>query len=702
MAVALHICDQKKAVYLEKVHRKEQEKQQQVEVKNTPPAGLTQSQIDFFTVSPDDFAYANEFIAGIPDFLTKYFAYKYKKTFQELGRKSANSWLRGAMGGRGNNVGVLARIEGVMARYKNNYSINTPRANRNVVGLEEFSREEVEDFSKAMADGAYNLLNEFSDKHLNVQMKDDEHIEGTMKALYKRLAYFVQEWGIEAPYYDEYQKGNLTPHKCDIALSKIICESWWFGRLWKLRNQKREHLNIAAGQVHKKASVYCSRECVQMWLEQKRKNTDYIKQMILINDDDPDELIPLEDMFYRTVSNPAVRRCELMVRMRGYEELADKLGYVGEFYTFTAPSCKHANLSKGGFNKKWDFSHPKDTQNYLCKQFSKIRAALSRKGIFPFGFRVVEPHHDGTPHWHLLLFMPKNQVTDCRQIYRRYALEVDGDEAGAKKNRFVAKRIKKSKGSATGYIAKYIAKNIDGYALEGEKCDETGKELKDIAKNVSAWASHWRIHQFQQLGGTPVTVWRELRRLKGKEIADKPELTALIQACDKGEWAKYVELQGGANIKRADLLARTAYEDREPNTYGEISRKVVGVIEQKTIAKEIIITRDKNWTLAKKSTVTQSDHQKQDERSQNNGRSQTISGLCPPWSSVNNCTGSKIEQYLKARDFDVKKLKMALGWRGIPENWINNNHVYILLKGGTVKLDKQHCIKYDGNEILLQ
>ena len=37
-----------------------------------------------------------------------------------------------------------------------------------------------------------------------------------------------------------------------------------------------------------------------------------------------------------------VRRAELMVRMRGFEDLAESQGYVGEFYTWTAPSKYHS------------------------------------------------------------------------------------------------------------------------------------------------------------------------------------------------------------------------------------------------------------------------------------------------------------------------------------------------------------------------
>lgn len=80
----------------------------------------------------------------------------------------------------------------------------------------------------------------------------------------------------------------------------------------------------------------------------------------------------------------------------------------------------------------------------------------------------IVPHHDGTPHWHMLLFMEPEHKQRVYDIMARYAHAEDAHEMNtpeARKARFHAEAIDPTKGSATGYIAKYISKNIDGYAM---------------------------------------------------------------------------------------------------------------------------------------------------------------------------------------------------------------------------------------------
>uniref|UniRef100_A0A8D6T2N8 Bacteriophage replication gene A protein (GPA) n=1 Tax=Klebsiella pneumoniae TaxID=573 RepID=A0A8D6T2N8_KLEPN len=125
--------------------------------------------------------------------------------------------------------------------------------------------------------------------------------------------------------------------------------------------------------------------------------------------------------------------------------------------------------------------------------------------------RVVEPHHDRTPHWHTMLFCKRWQRKEITEIMRRYALKEDGDERGAARNRFQAKQL--NKGGAAGYIAIYIAKNIDGYPLDGELDNDTGKPLKDTAAAVTAWVSTWRIPQFKPIGLPTMGACRELSKL---------------------------------------------------------------------------------------------------------------------------------------------------------------------------------------------
>ncbi|EPL8733783.1 replication endonuclease [Klebsiella quasipneumoniae] len=453
----------------------------------------------------------------------------------------------------------------------------------------------------------------------------------TLYTWYMHAGIISLQFNVTPPHWE--RVANKYFNKDDIApaVIRMFTESWWRNRLRRVASAWREHLQIAVGNVSKKKHAYASKNCVTDWREQKRRTREFLKGLDL--EDEDGNRISLIEKYDGSVANPAIRRCELMTRIRGFENICNELGYVGEFYTLTAPSKYHATTKAGYRNSKWNGASPSDTQSYLTGLWARIRAKLHREEVRIFGIRVAEPHHDGTPHWHMLMFMLPEDVDRVRFIIRDYAWEEDRHELRsdkAKKARFHAEAIDPEKGSATGYVAKYISKNIDGYALDGELDDESGELLKETAPAVSAWAARWHIRQFQFVGGAPVTVYRELRRLADTETAHglSVEFAAVHDAADAGDWAGYVNAQGGPFVRRDDLQVRTLYEPRtEFNQYGEETVCIRGVYDSAIGADTPIMTRLTQWKIVPKRAVDLSVDVK--------------GALAPSRSSVNNCTGSE-------------------------------------------------------------
>ncbi|MDX8396840.1 MAG: replication endonuclease [Mariprofundaceae bacterium] len=442
------------------------------------------------------------------------------------------------------------------------------------------------------------------------------------------------------------------------AVSRMLSEHWWRRALRNLFTLEIESKAIVENRVNYYSSIYVSNRGLGIHRENRLRNRRLLEQMKATNEEGQE--LTLAELSDSSISNPENRRNELMCRLAGTEEYAKELGHKAVFATVTCPSRMHSTLQSGKPNPKYDGTMPNDAQRYLVKLWACIRAKFDREGIKVYGFRIAEPHHDGTPHWHPLLFGTTAHLERAVEIIRHYTLLEDGNENGAKKYRFKIEYIDWRKGSAVAYVAKYISKNIDGYKLD---TDEYGKDAKNSAERVRAWASIWKIRQFQPIGQPSVTVWRQLRKLKelkGDELA----VEGTWLAANVGDWCAYIKAMGGIDCyKGQHTVAISKIWCEDENEYGD----PLGWIINGVISKGVFVnTKLHEWKI---SQVDKSNNSKVQDKAEPGGppsggigesvscienksmtsfgcnlhqepRASVDDGGCSPWSSVNNCTDS--------------------------------------------------------------
>ena len=379
---------------------------------------------------------------------------------------------------------------------------------------------------------------------------------------------------------------------------------FWRAALRKLHARTVEACNIDLGMVGQHAGCYVSDDAVRQRRGQRSRNAAVLESLTAVND--LGQVTTVAELCAKGTGNPAIRRVELLTRIAGFELIAKRLGHTGVMVTMTCPSRFHKMTTRKGRavpNPRYAGSKPKQAQEYLSKTWAACRAAAARQGVEWYGFRIAEPQHDSTPHWHTLIFFaPKtvDVVTErvnragvtvrkvkpggrdaeavMQSLVRRYFLENDSpDEAGAEEHRVDFERIDWSKGSAVGYVIKYVSKNIDGF---GVGRDLLGNDAISSSQRVEAWASTWRIRQFQQIGGAPVGVWRELRRINPDNVSSTApdSLRVAVSAVNAAKvepgvqsiaWMRYTDAQGGIGTKRKCMRLKLMKRPQDLGRYGE-------------------------------------------------------------------------------------------------------------------------------------
>lgn len=491
-----------------------------------------------------------------------------------------------------------------------------------------------------------------------IQMTEIEDNESSYVDALEKVFYGIREdmkrFYIKAP---QIKKKHETiedaERELERAIRRCLDVSYLVRKFKFLRTQYIEYSQIALSRVggNKGQRKYVSSRSYARWEKKQIEAEQFVNSMSVLNDE-TGQAFDLSEVVKRTTANPENRRIELVVRSRGDEERAIEMGYEGVFVNWTLPSKYHRNSSK------WNGCTPKEAHEVMMAKWRCARAWFKKPKIDIqwFGLRVAEPHKDGTPHAHMFLYVHPRQKQDLIDIIEGIAIDEDKSELIIngkldKTPRITIKDCDPSQGTATGYIIKYISKNINGAHMpEGD--------AKQTALSATAWARIHRIKQFSQSGSPSVGLWRQLRRANPTETAFDEELEQLRDHADNSRWKGFCEL---------GFKAKLAYEDKF-NQYGDTVKRVIGI----NWLGKVIATCSEQFSLVKTKDVKR--------------RALDLKkGGALPWSTENKCN--------QKEKIPISPLEQALmdvtGW-GV-------KGVQCLLRplslGATVPIDKHMSLK---------
>ena len=234
--------------------------------------------------------------------------------------------------------------------------------------------------------------------------------------------------------------------------------------------------------------------------------------------------VPLSDIQARS---RRARKAQMYAVVKGMEWEGDRLGYQAFFLTLTLPGSFHPYTSgqrakDGSYpnarpNPDWNPAHgPKAQWDELQGRWELVRARLADHHPLRayMGVTVPEPHKDGTPHMHAMLWLPRVfQEGDRTRQTTLVLKDVLNDVAPGRQSKLeiVRKRPDKTMpdgtvkrfASPSTYVMKYVLKSLDDEATA-----EAGGEAYERHR---AWTSSRGIRRMRLVGvHGSLRIWQRL------------------------------------------------------------------------------------------------------------------------------------------------------------------------------------------------
>lgn len=247
--------------------------------------------------------------------------------------------------------------------------------------------------------------------------------------------------------------------------------------------------------------------------------------------------IPYADLVISAYHAPQRYYGEIQNRVNTLQELAISQGLSALFLTITLPSAYHPG--KQNENKRivanpyYEGYTPHEGSLHLTKMLKRLRDDRSYK-LIPKDqrhyFKVIEPHKDGTPHLHLLLFLPQEHKARITVAFKRL---------------FPSKgnKIEDNLRNAGAYVMKYINKILPLSKKE---------KLSIQDQYMNAW---YAKHQIVRFGSSRSLAPLYLYRILHHHFSFR----ALTRLFHEGEFHFFVTLDTEKIIQINDSLGNTLY-----------------------------------------------------------------------------------------------------------------------------------------------
>ncbi|MFW8567263.1 replication endonuclease [Orrella sp. 11846] len=222
------------------------------------------------------------------------------------------------------------------------------------------------------------------------------------------------------------------------------------------------------------------------------------------------------------------------------------LRWFGCVFYMTCPSFFHPILNYGVQNPSWVMAgkpSPQVAYEWLMSVWQKAYNKAKQKNIEIIGFRTVEPHRSGVPHFNLLLYFKSEKsahyfreillsVYDNEKLKTISRLDIQCQITIAQNNRSLPIVIRKIQAFGDAVqAAKYVSKSlvVDGVDIGesnaelnnvDDSCDRSNSTSEDEKRDWSRiYCSLWGMRQFTEIGtGQNITVWNALKSATSESI----------------------------------------------------------------------------------------------------------------------------------------------------------------------------------------